>query len=215
MESGVTHLLVVDCEHTSREANHGFVPWFGAALIDVARGERADAFSSFARAPRYADEWGASCVANFWKTANKDNYARVLAALPTAPAAYDAGSAFLAWVDTLVARYGAKRMQLTFNTSGFDYMHLTSLLPPGERSLLYLFDRNDYWPTFNTSAFYAGVARRGPTRAPWGVGFAGACAALGVDVPKFDVEHDHDPLNDATRIGLEAAYVLRALDRGA
>lgn len=216
METGVTHLLVVDVEHTSREAQHGFVVWFGAALIDVARGVRADSFTSFARAPPgHADtEWGATCRDDFWIGTNKANYERVLAALPTAPAAYEAGAAFMAWVDTLVAVYGAEKMQLTFNTTGFDYAHLTSVLPPGSRSLLYLFDAKSYWPTFNVSAFYAGVARRGPTRAPWGVGFTGACEALGVVVPEFGVKHDHDPLNDATRIGLEAAYVLRALDAG-
>ena len=68
------------------------------------------------------------------------------------------------------------------------------------------------WSTVVTSAFYAGVARCGPTRDPWGVTFASVCAALGAEVPKFDVTHNHDPLNDATLPGLEAAHVLRLLD---
>lgn len=225
--SGVRYFVGYDVEATGQCMRTNFMPRFGAAVVEIATGECVDRFGTFVKPPTPEHGWEQRCLDEFWlrkpgPDATPEQIADIEAvakkwreindAMDTAPTPDEAGRAFVAWIDGLVARYGADSLMLVSDTAGFDYAWLTTVLPPG-KSLLYLFGQ--YRPTFACSSFYAGVARSTPIRSLWG--HLNACAkSLGIGRPQSpSAVHDHNPVNDAETIAYEAAAIVRHIDAAA
>jgi hypothetical protein len=138
--SGVTHLIGFDVEATGQCMRTNFMPRFGAAVVEIATGECVDRFSTFVQAPTPQHGWEKRCVDEFWTKTPEiaEKYAEIMNALGTAPKPDEAGLAFVAWIDALVARLGSHALMFVSDTAGFDYAWISTVLPAG-KSLLYAF----------------------------------------------------------------------------
>lgn len=210
--SGVTHFVGIDVEGTGQCMRTNFMPRFGAAVVEIETGVCVDRFCTFVKPPSPSHGWEQRCLDEFWlKTPEMaQKHAEIVAALETAPTPDEAGAAFMTWIGTLVARFGADALMFTSDTAGYDYAWLSSVLPKGT-SLLYAF--GSYRPVFACSNFYGGVAGVTPRRSLWGL--LGSCAErLGIEKPASPTAvHDHNPMNDAETIAYEAGAIVRAVDR--
>lgn len=100
------------------------------------------------------------------------------------------------------------------DTALFDFLWIQQFYVQG--SLDYVFG-DGYNPPRCTTDFYKGVVAMGSAM---GVdmgdtkglsNYEKACRALGVEPRKYDVEHDHDPKNDAKVIALNWIHIQQAL----
>lgn len=225
--SGVTHFVGIDVEGTGQCMRTNFMPRFGAAVVEIETGECLERFCTFVKPPSPEHGWEQRCLDEFWLrkpepgatearlaeiAAVTAKYHEICAAVPTAPTPDEAGQLFMAWIGTLVARFGAQSLMFVSDTAGYDYAWLSTVLPKGT-SLLYAF--GSYRPVFACSNFYGGVAGVTPTHSLWGL--LGACAEkLNIEKPASPTAvHDHNPMNDAETIAYEAAAIVREVNKGA
>jgi hypothetical protein len=222
--SGIKYFLGFDVEGSGQCMKTNFMPRFGLALVEIATGQLVERYGSFVKPPTPEHGWELRCLEEFWlkkldATATpkqiedarqiKLKYEEIIANLPSAPTPDEAGLAFVEWINKLVAKYGKTTIMLASDTAGYDYAWLSSILPAGT-SLLYLF--GEYRPTFAVSNFYGGVAGLTPTKSLWGL-FNACVSKLGIEKPACaNIEHDHNPMNDAATIAYEAAAIVRFLD---
>lgn len=128
----------------------------------------------------------------------------------------DVMNEFVADVRKFAARVDNK-LFVVYDTAGFDYGFLSAYLTKHTACPSMNYIREDvvtktskYTTSMDVSSFALGLAKR--TDAGFGT-FKSACLALNVPVPKWPVEHDHNPQNDATTIGLEYAYLCCAIEK--
>jgi hypothetical protein len=112
------------------------------------------------------------------------------------------------------------KVKVVTDTSGFDIGRLDKMFPlPSQKedapSMNYLFLDNDGNPAYQgieqVTSFAKGISSALTISNPPGLGsFELACHALGVEVPVFEVSHDHNPGNDAAVIAMKYAFLRRA-----
>lgn len=156
-----------------------------------------------------------------WLHAMGERYAKDIV-IVTDTACFDAG-----WLQYYVSKYGRGRPQpegVWENIRAVGAYIMGWLFPHQQQqqqeehaykgicSLNYVFGR--YQPVRDSTSFHMGVARRTPRAGLWGAERS-ALEVLGIKAfpsSVTSVPHDHDPANDAERIGLEAALIANALD---
>jgi hypothetical protein len=205
------YYLAIDVETSGRNMNAHFLVAFGAVLLRTSDRSAVETFSTYVRQPPHTC-WEERCVTEFW---TRD--ARMQALYEKAckecsdektPGGAEALTNFVAWARGCVSKYGRENIVVITDTAGYDVGWLDRNMP-AEFSMNYLL--GDYTLIRDVSSFHMGVARVTPHLGLWRAEER-ARAKLGLQKCALPVEHDHDPVNDAFVIALEAAQIARAIE---
>lgn len=213
------YLLAIDVEASGRNVETNFMPAFGACVVDVEEKRVVNEFLAYLEQPP-GTEWEQRCLDEFWNNANygKDGKTQMQLLVEarerhgTEPCEA-AIRRFVDWAQSMSKRYKDELLVVS-DTAAFDTTWMNVYLSKYNRpnqcvSLLYL--TGEYRPVRDVSSFYHGAAGR---LQAWG----GAKRVMervqgSNEWPAWvtAVEADHNPLNDAKHIGLQAVHVVRIL----
>jgi hypothetical protein len=202
-----TYVIAIDFEAAGGvPAVNGFTQ-LGAAMVDMATGERVAHFNAYASMEGY--EWDERCVKEFWLK-HPDRFAETLEKCKNAPSPYVVVEQFLEWVKEVSA---GKDAYLITDCSTFD----TGLLKHFSKvDILYVL--GPCRDIVDVSAVYMGLSRKfmdcaGVDGSSKRYALGALCDVKGCEVkwPEFPVTHDHDAVNDATVIAMRWCFVQRCL----
>lgn len=160
------------------------------------------------------------CEREFWSK-HPERYKETMDAIND-PHAYIDTEVMHQLQDQIRARIYSKTASFVTDTTAFDGGVFNSLFfprashPTDAKSLNLFFlnskDKLVYRPVEQSDAFARGIAWNVPPSHGDTV-FTRACKALGVkDIPKWKVQHDHHPENDAAVIALNHAFLVNRVE---
>lgn len=189
----MTHLLAIDIEASGQGLRTNFMTCIGAAYIDPG-GKVLGTFSEYLSQPE-GTCWEQRCVDEFWLKF-PDLYEETKIKVGSAAPAKEVMKRFKEWVQEISKN---KKTLIVFDTSGFDQAWVDYNLE--DTSCLYLLGY--YSKPFDISAYMLGFAKADFDSSSK----KSFVSTTGVNFPKWDVSHDHNPANDATVTGLNAWFV--------
>ena len=193
----MTHLLAIDVEASGQGLRTNFMTCLGSALISP-EGKVLGTFSSYLKQPENC-VWEQRCIDEFWSK-YPELFEETKKRVADAREASEVMSSFKKWVLDITKD---KKTLIVFDTSGFDQAFIDYNL--GDTSCMYLLGH--YEAPFDISSYMLGVAE-----APFDNSSKKSfCKAKAVEIPKWPVEHDHNPVNDAIVTGLNAWFVMSTL----
>ena len=222
----MTHYLALDIETTGPSIIDCKLVALGACVVsvkDVCVVDDACKFRALMPLPdlRDTDSWQPRCFKQFWTNAGRSNDGRTplqliqeLIKKHGTESECDAMQRFVLWAHAMFERFPS--LVVITDTAAFDTTWVNFSLARWTyvSSLTHLRGEDKYQPVRDVSSFHAGVARQTPAQGLWGAEKA-ALKALGIDAfpPHVeDQQHDHDPLNDAMAIGLQAAFIANRVE---
>lgn len=211
----MSHYLAIDVEATGENYINNFMPCFGACIVDVKEQKVVDKFLVYFKNSNQKEKsWDKRCLKEFWlKEENKTIYKDMLQKMENEGISEQIGmSNFIKWV--LKNSKKCEKLVVITDTGGFDVgwlnYYLSRYITEYDTSMNYITGK--YQPIRDMSSFYMGIGKCTPNMSLWGSEKM-ALKGLGIKkLPKFEVEHDHNPQNDAITIGLTAAFFANHLE---
>lgn len=191
----ITHTLGIDVETSGQGLRTNFMTCFGAAIVDVKTKTVVSTFKSWLKQPENTC-WETRCLVEFWEK-NPELYKNTLEHIKTADSREIVMPLFKKWV---LENTKDKKTMICFDTPGFDQAWIDYYLE--DTSCLYLLGY--YQQPTDISSYMRGFAKA-PFNSNSKKSFV---SATGKEFPVWSVSHDHDPVNDATCIALNAAWVI-------
>jgi hypothetical protein len=221
-----TVILAVDVESMGANLLSHHTTQLGAAVVDLETGLVLSTFNEYIKKDAVYTETGdivhgfePRCETEFWDK-HPLKKAETLERIyhPDTLYDYQVVIKFVAWVRWIC---NDANVVVVTDTSGFDVARIDKMFPmyataehfPTSMNYLFL-DKTGTKTRYNgieqVSSLAKGIACALSVSKPPGLSnFELACMALGVPVPHFPVEHDHDPANDATVIAMRYAFLLK------
>jgi hypothetical protein len=190
----MTYLLAIDVETTGQGLRTNFMTCIGAALISP-EGKVLGTFSEYLQQPS-GTVWEKRCIDEFWSK-HQNLYLDTLEHVVRAAPVEEVMARFKKWVLDVTRD---KKTLIVFDTAGFDQAWVDYNL--GDTSCMYLLGYFEC--PFDIASYMLGVAQA-EFDASSKKSFVKAKA---IEFPKWDVDHDHNPANDATVTGLNAWWVM-------
>lgn len=198
------YILAFDIEATGQSLRRNFMACFAAVLIGP-NGQIIATYKSFLAQPE-GTGWEQRCLDEFWFK-NMDAYIATVAGVANARPALVVMAEFRQW---LIDNVSGKEVFVVTDTAGFDSTWLgynLDALGEDNCSVEYMMSargENRYESPVDISSYMLGAAGATLDKSS----MKSFCAAKGLQKPEWHVKHDHDPLNDATVIGLNAYWAL-------
>ena len=190
------HLLAIDVEATGQGLRTNFMTRIGAAYISP-DGIVLGTFSEYLAQPPNCT-WEQRCLDEFWSK-HPELYEETVLRVASAAPASEVMARFKKWVQDITKD---KKTLIVFDTSGFDQAWVDYNLE--DTSCMYLLGPDRFECPFDISSYMLGLAQ-----APFDASSKKSFEKfLNVKIPKWPVDHDHNPANDATVTGLNAWYVM-------
>jgi hypothetical protein len=194
-------------------SKHGFTQ-LGACLIKMSTGEVLAKFNSYANMTGY--EWEERCVREFWsKFPERFEDTKNKTSDPNVPGPYGVIDRFMEWVDLVTGSPEIRdHVYVISDNAPFDLALLRYF--SANRDILYMF--GPYREMVDVSAAYMGMSRKPVNialmdQSAKDLAKAAITEMTGApcELPKLEVDHDHDAVNDAVVMGLRWAFFQRQL----
>lgn len=222
--------LVIAYDLEALGGNYRYHPMTQLALaaVDVATDEVVATFSSYIGNDENR-EVEPRCLNEFWLATDedtgeyirKDLLERNLEGMKKAPPTTEVMSKFVDVVNE--AATGYPEVTFATDTSSFEAGFITNYLPrpmsdKDPVSVDFLLKRKPmtdgtlgpmYNPIRDVTEWFKGIGWANYA----GNSFEAACKSLNVEVPKFNVSHDHNAANDALLLALQYAYIKRVVNQ--
>jgi hypothetical protein len=198
------YILAFDIEATGQSLRRHFMACFAAVLI-APNGQIVATYKSFLAQPPGCT-WEQRCLDEFWFK-NMDAYIATVAGVANARPPLVVMAEFRQWMQDNVS---GKDVAVVTDTAGFDSTWLEynlDALGEDNCSVNYMTSapgKSTYESPVDISSYMLGAAGATFDKSS----MKSFCAAKGLEKPQWHVTHDHDPLNDATVIGLNAFWAL-------
>ncbi len=193
------YILAIDVETTGQGLKTNFMTCIGAALIKCGSCTVVDTFESYLKQPD-GTCWEQRCVDEFWSKF-PDLFEKTKIEISNALPADIVMKKFLDWVLKVTKD---RKCVIVFDTAGFDQSWVDYNI--GHTSCSYIMGY--YKPTRDISSYMLGLAKLGVH------GYGAKASVVKIakeDFPVWNVNHDHNPSNDAAVTGLNASWVSKII----
>jgi hypothetical protein len=194
---------------------HGFTQ-LGAALIDIKQGKVLADFNKYANMTGFT--WEERCLKEFWLRPDmKSKYENTIEqCAQSTKNPYEVVDSFILWAKQCMLEHNIEphEIYLISDNAAFDLGILRCF--SRNQDIMYMFGDGIYRETVDVSSFYQGLGVEVNLDASAKkLGLKGLNAGRGegnqLALPKFDVEHDHDAVNDAKTMGLFWSFFVNNL----
>ncbi len=191
------YILSIDVETSGKGLKKHFMTCIGAALIKCDTSEVVDSFESYLRQP-HDRCWEQRCIDEFWSKF-PDLFEKTKNEILKAPPIDIVMNNFIDWVLKVTEN---KKCVIVFDTAGFDQSWVDYYM--GHTSCQYIMGY--YRPTRDISSYMLGFAK---------LGVHGRDSEKSIEnisgkkFPLWNVNHDHNPSNDAAVTGLNSNWVSK------
>lgn len=215
----MSHYLVIDVETSGADLVKNFLLATGACVVDSKTGciDKSDEFLVYYQKPLETD-FEQRCRVEFWDKKNEFSEYTNMKLLEIQQQKFgivdptEGTEKFQDYLEEMAKKYVNDLVIIT-DTAGFDVAWINYYLgkfSSSKRILSLNYVTGKYQPTRDVTSFYMGIGCHLPEDGLWGSKEV-ALSILNGKFPDFKVEHDHNPLNDAKTIAMQATYIAKLI----